>query len=336
LAYLESLLRAADALASDPGRVDRLENLPSEDLEKPRKTVQGQRRLSPERTPAIRLTVDPRNPGQFFACCGLLEMADRLWGGAEGWFQDRAATFCLAPMSETAEADAEQLIRALAECKLTNTMSEQQVRRRKELGDKKKKEMSQSEEEEKKQLDKLWREKPLVFHAPFNLRVDWFTDERAGGDRYKTWAGQQSVIEIARAMKKPIEDGGWTGVPPTDWLSRTGGEGVPFNFDSNLGAQSSSIDVGFSLDPLEMGTRTRPLIELAAFIGLQRFRPYSEPSVNLHTYTAWTIPLLPEVAAVAAAGRLEVAEWPRFEFRLLYRTKYLKSFLPAIPSRGDA
>ena len=31
----------------------------------------------------IRINVDPTNPGQFFACCGLLEFADRLWPGAE-------------------------------------------------------------------------------------------------------------------------------------------------------------------------------------------------------------------------------------------------------------
>ena len=35
----------------------------------------------------IRLKVDPANPGQFFACCGLLEIAERLWDGVEGWFE---------------------------------------------------------------------------------------------------------------------------------------------------------------------------------------------------------------------------------------------------------
>src|SRR5664280_1499555 len=30
-------------------------------------------------TPSIRVNVDVTNPGQFFACCGLLELADRLW-----------------------------------------------------------------------------------------------------------------------------------------------------------------------------------------------------------------------------------------------------------------
>jgi CRISPR-associated protein Csb3 len=31
----------------------------------------------------IRIPVDLTNPGQFFACCGLLELANRLWPGAE-------------------------------------------------------------------------------------------------------------------------------------------------------------------------------------------------------------------------------------------------------------
>ena len=34
--------------------------------------------------PSITVAVDPTNPGHFFACCGLLELADRLWPGAEG------------------------------------------------------------------------------------------------------------------------------------------------------------------------------------------------------------------------------------------------------------
>ena len=43
----------------------------------------------------IRITVDPTNPGQFFACCGLLELADRLWPGAEGWFETDDREFCI-------------------------------------------------------------------------------------------------------------------------------------------------------------------------------------------------------------------------------------------------
>lgn len=36
----------------------------------------------------IRIPVDLANPGQFFACCGLLELADRLWSGVEGQFHN--------------------------------------------------------------------------------------------------------------------------------------------------------------------------------------------------------------------------------------------------------
>ena len=47
--------------------------------------------------PVIQIPVDLTNPGQFFACCGLLELADRLWPGTEGWFDEgpifRLATF---------------------------------------------------------------------------------------------------------------------------------------------------------------------------------------------------------------------------------------------------
>src|SRR3990172_7193974 len=43
--------------------------------------------------PSITVNVDVSNPGQFFACCGLFELADRLWPGAEGGFDGQS--FCL-------------------------------------------------------------------------------------------------------------------------------------------------------------------------------------------------------------------------------------------------
>ncbi len=39
-------------------------------------------------TPGISINVDLTNPGQFFACCGLLELTHRLRPGVEGWFED--------------------------------------------------------------------------------------------------------------------------------------------------------------------------------------------------------------------------------------------------------
>jgi len=283
----------------------------------------------------IRVGLDPTNPGQFFACCGLLELADRLWGRAEGWFET-ADTFCLGDTDRT-RTGTEPVIDALARCRLTNTMKDEEVRRLEELSrmTAKQREKIQGADEEKKRLEKHWREDPILLHEPFHLRVDWFLDDRAGGDRFKTWAGQQSVLDIALAMKKPLERGDWSALPPARWLSRTTeDEGLPFNFDSDLGGQASALDVGFSFDPLGLRSRTRPLIELAAFIGLQRFRPAADPTANRYRFSLWSVPLPPEIAGAAACGAVPVPGSTTFEFRLLYRTKYLKSFLPATPIGG--
>src|ERR1700691_6010645 len=76
--------------------------------------------------PSILDSVDVTNPGQFFACCGLLELADRRWPGAEGWFGGRE--FCI-----ECGGTLKVLLDLLAECHLTNTMTEAQHARFKEI-----------------------------------------------------------------------------------------------------------------------------------------------------------------------------------------------------------
>lgn len=277
-------------------------------------------------SPALRISLDRSNPGQFFACCGFLELADRLWHGAEGWFDSDC--FCI-QAGAAGESAAQELISRLARCPLETTLEPLDVQVLEEFGKRKKRDLSAVEEAEKKRLENLRREAPLRLGEPFHLRLDWWLDDRSGGSRFKTWAGLQSVIDIARAMKKPVEDGEWSGLGPEAWLSHAAGEGLPFHFDSNFGPQSAPLDVGFSLDPLGMGMSIRPMIEFAAFVGLQRFRPRTIHGQNRHLYTLWRTPLLPCVASAAASATLRVPDWPTFEFSLLYRTKYLKSFLPA-------
>ncbi len=334
LAYLESLLRAADALESRrigttplsppvngswPQRPDKLMPFTS----------------SPAPTASITVTVDLTNPGQFFACCGLFELANRLKPGAEAWFeQDKFLIACDSTLSE--------VLNALVGCTLTNTMTEVQHLRSKQIKAMKVKERRATPgvEEEEKELRALLREAPIVLKEPFNITLDWFADAYAGGSRFKTWAGLQSVLDISTAMKDALN--------PTTWrdeacLSFSVKEcGLPFNFDSDLGGQGGAIDVGFSFDPLagsemtRIKTSARPALELLAFIGLQRFRPTEIKSENRFLYTAWNRPLPIQVAMPAACGAMPVAGARRYEFKLLYRTKYLKSFLPAIPFTGDS
>jgi CRISPR-associated protein Csb3 len=274
---------------------------------------------------SFQVRVDPTNPGQFFACCGLLELADRLWPGAEGWFEK--GEFCVASGGML-----NKVLDGLVGCHLTNTMTEAQHARFKEISamSVNLRKSSRGVEDEYKALDKLLREANIV----------WFTDDYAGGSRFKTWAGRQSVLDIATSMKDALKNPAWRN---EGCLTFTVTKcGLPFNFDSDLGGQGGAIDVGFSFDPLAGSALTRiessarPALELLAFIGLQRFRPSEIKGENRFHYTAWNRPLPIQVAMPATCGALPIAGADRFEFRLLYRTKYLKSFLPAIPFTGGS
>ena len=283
----------------------------------------------------IHINVDPTNPGQFFACCGLLELADRLWPGAEGWFSDGEFNIaCKGTLSE--------LLNAFVNCHQSNTMTAAQHARFQEITAMKVKERKSTPgvEEEEKALGALLREAPIALGAPFDITLDWFADTRAGGSRFKTWAGRQSVLDISTAMKAALKGSAWR---TADCLKfSVVGCGLPFNFDSDLGVQGGAIDVGFSFDPLAGSALTRiessarPAVELLAFVGLQRFRPAEIKGENRFLYTQWNRPLPVQVAMPAACGTMPVAGAARYEFRLLYRTKYLKSFLPAIPFTGGS
>lgn len=283
--------------------------------------------------PNIVVKVDVTNPGEFFACCGLLELADRLWPGTEGWFDLVGQHFCL-HVSATSEFEASRrFLEALVETNMVNTMTTSQMQRREELAAMSKKERkAQRLEDDKKALDKLWRESPILIGAPFSLRVDWFLDDYGGGSTFKTWAGQQSVIDIATAMKVSLESVEFIASPSERWFFQRSNDGsVSFNFDAMLGSQGSDRDVGFSRDPLQIPTTSRPLVELLAFVGLQRCRPAVSQERNRYRYSIWTQSICPELAAAVSSGYAPYDETYRFEFRLLYRTKYLKSFLSATP-----
>ncbi len=288
--------------------------------------------MSQNPEPPIQVRVDPTNPGQFFACCGLLELADRLWHGAEGWFGPQAVHFCIRPTEVIPSLSANTLVDEITQCHLTNTMTESQLQRRDELAamTKSVREADSSLRAEKNMLDALWREAAIIVHEPFNVCLDWFLDERAGGKTFKSWAGQQSVVDIAGGIKALIEV---DPASPEKCLSQLGrSDCVPFYFDSDLGGAGSDLDVGFSFDPLKsIGLRVtvRPLLEFAAFVGLQRFRPGTVGTKNEYEFSAWSEPLLPEAAAPVVCGHVESLKSGTFSFGLLYRTKYLKSFLPA-------
>jgi CRISPR-associated protein Csb3 len=281
----------------------------------------------------LRFDLDPTNPGQFFACCGLFECASRLWGQTTcAAFVKHGREFVIFIESTAPGVSCKALAASVLAGPIANTMTPAQMARFEQLSAMKKKELEASDlEKEKKELESVRREAPVMFGNPLHLTIDWHRDSRGGGSAFKTWAGQQSISDIAQGMQRALTEA----MPSRTFdgsllnVSSCGG-GLPFNFDSDLGGQSAALDVGFSFDPLGLKVAVRPAIELFAFVGLERFRPRSQrtDNQNRYTYYTWTEPLPIAVAPSAGSGAVRFSGDRAFEFRLLYR-KYLKSFLPA-------
>src|SRR5262249_15640683 len=65
-------------------------------------------------SPSFCVRVDVTNAGQFFACCGILELTHRLWPGAEGWFDRYGVTFAVYCRGD--DVGLEQLFEKLRRC----------------------------------------------------------------------------------------------------------------------------------------------------------------------------------------------------------------------------
>lgn len=222
--------------------------------------------------PNIEIPVDLTNPGQFFACCGLLELADRLWLGKDvpavvGWFERRR--FCM-----RTEDRSKKLQELLAEIKALDFPVE-----------------DDSENDEEKHKDEnlfvkpiqlRWKDKKLAIH------LNWWTDKSL-----KPWAGSMEVRVILRTMldwidpknSDPFNDLKVAYYKPTG--QNQGKKREPFYFDPRRGNKSHPLDCGFSPDTHEMESECCPALEALCFIGLQRARPAPTGVANQSRYTVW-------------------------------------------------
>lgn len=282
-----------------------------------------------ESTHTIRIRVDVTNPGQFFACCGLLELAARASGEATARFhRSGAETHFHLTMSDAGAVDA--LFEQIATCQVSSTLSPQEIARLRTLLNTKKSLLTQEVEREKSKLSEKWGAERITL-KPFGLMIDWWLDEYSGSSTLKTWAGKQFVTDIIEGNLKALRTPEFKAFSVADSLSYQTDDGsLPFYFDAAIGGHSSSLDVGFSLDALSVRGRIKPAIEFLAFVGLQRFRPARDRDV--FRYQTWEQDLPPILAAAVSSGGITTAGMQTYEFPLLYRTKYLKAFLTSKPT----
>ena len=250
--------------------------------------------------PNIVVKVDVTNPGQLFACCGLLELADRLWPGAEGWFRD--GEFYIA-----CSGALEVLLKEITNAELEQIDHDDDMA------------------------------SPMRLPEPFVLTLDWWNDELTNGKQLKVWAGSMRSVRIARAMQKAILkvcnpqrlfDHAAVVYDP-DQRKKV----EPYYFDSRRGSNARSLDIGFAPDSLKITTAAHPAVEFLCLVGLQRFRPAPTNQRRVFDYCTWTEPLPAPTAAAAVNGMLPIATSMVYRFENAFRTdqKKHKSFLPATP-----
>ena len=278
------------------------------------------------------VAVDPTNPGQFFACCGLLELADRLHPGAEGHFVDGGRGFVVADGGSL-----KNLLQKIGQVKLTSSLGDDGLKRLGTLLSVDKKKLSAQDILEKERLRAMWQAERVHVSEPFDLWLDWWWEDVPSRQRVKTWAAKQLVMDIAKPMIQAVQRTDWTGDSIRGCLQKTANlKGLPFYFDSANNAQNTPRDNGFATDAVKAapGGVDRPLLEFLAFVGLQRFRPERPAKSDLIRYSTWTMPMAASVASATAAGLLSLVGSRKYEFRILKRSKYMRAFFTASPYQG--
>jgi CRISPR-associated protein Csx14 len=218
----------------------------------------------------LQLRLDPCNPGQFYACCGLLELAAAHSPDALAHFVcdenvPRCAMFVIEGQDLPALTALLQALRDLKPEPLVKT--------------------------EPTAIDPV-----SVTICGHIFLLDWWLNEFCDDTtNLKCWAGQVTtrklfeelpqLIDPQRAAANPMQFAGLTkskfGVDPRSaW---------------------NALDFGYSPNVHNRDAATYPAVEVLAAIGLQGFRPHAAKRSDI-AYSLWTIPLPLTVARIAAAA----------------------------------
>ncbi|MGJ5180699.1 type I-G CRISPR-associated protein Cas8g2 [Bradyrhizobium oligotrophicum] len=289
------------------------------------------------------IPVDLHNPGQVFACMGLLEAADILLGNAAGgfdWSDPARIVFRLRADGEVSPVEA--VLEFLAEVEPKRRVPRDYVDETSESND------ASAEDAADGEADVTADDASDTFPAAKGDRMS-LPIRLGGGNRpvvdlshwadgsdrnsFKLYAGNRSAESIARAMllgvrekpkkKQTIGDIRTKGIRelweerkddliarPFDVVTPMGGS---FNFDPR-GAWTA-IDAGYSLNDQGHQVEASPVVEFLAAWGLEHARP-DEYDTRKVRYAAWGVPLTPMLARAALCASLGTIPHRIFVFSL--------------------
>lgn len=243
----------------------------------------------------IRFGVDPANPGQFFGCCGVFEVAQRLWPRATAHFD--GSQFVVS------QGDLPALIAQVAQAPLEVLEPANQT------------------------------SSALHLAGPFDLRLDWWKVERGLKTWAGRMSVDRIALSLQRDLPNTLEHGFFDDGHVV--VGADGKKVEPYYFDGRRGAAALPLDIGFSSDALSLETVAYSATEFFTLVGLQRFRPAEVKlrAYRYRAWSA-PLPVTLAALAAATALPIDGPLF-QFESAFRTDQRKHKAFSPAIPVHGD-
>ena len=243
----------------------------------------------------ICLDADLTNPGQFFGCCGVFELAQRLWPRAIAHFE--VARFVVS------EGDLTELVTTIEKSPLEVLEPANQT------------------------------SSALRLAGPFDLRIDWWKFERGLKTWAGRMSVDRIAASLQRDLPKTLSNGFFDDGHVVSGAD--GKKVEPYYFDGRRGASALPLDMGFSSDALSLETVAFSATEFFTLLGLQRFRPRDvRPRVYQYRAWRMPLPVTLAALAVANALPDDGPLF-QFESAFRTDQRKHKAFSPAVPLDGD-
>lgn len=243
----------------------------------------------------IRLDVDVANPGHFFGCCGVFELAQRLWPNTTARFDGLQFVVSDGDLRELVTKTAQAALEVLDPTNLTSSA--------------------------------------LQLAEPFDLRLDWWKFERGLKTWAGRMSVDRIATSLKRDLPSTLNGGFFDDGHVV--IGADGKKVEPYYFDGRRGATALPLDVGFSADALSMETVAFSASEFFTLMGLQRFRPGDvKVRVYRYRAWRASLPVtLAALAAVGALP--DDGPLYQFESAFRTDQRKHKAFSPAVPVEAD-